>query len=120
MAGFSIILISRYAGGLRTLGPIFRFEIHGLTFGQNLESIALNGRKMYKYVLATISRGDKAESLGFVEPFNSSVGHFNLPLIQNSEIRSIAYLKISKDRDTEMKSEKSLGLATNPVTRSYT
>jgi len=68
-----------------------------LTFGQYLEPVTLYGGKMYKYVLATIGRGNKTESLGFVEPFNSSVIHFDLPLKYVVEIDQSL---ISKNRKT--------------------
>jgi len=77
--GFQIESGNRYAGSLEALGPIFDIEIHGLTLGQNLESFRLDGRKMYKNILASISRRYKTESLGFIEPFNRSARHFDLP-----------------------------------------
>jgi hypothetical protein len=95
--GFQIESSSRYVGGLRALGAVFDVETHGLAFSQNLESFRLDGGKVYKHVLATIGRGDEAESLGFVEPFNSSVSHFDLPLKYKVKIDQSL---ISKNRKT--------------------
>jgi hypothetical protein len=94
--GSKVTLHSRYAGRLRTLGPVLNVEVHGLALGQDLEPIALDGGKMYEYVLTTIGRGDKSESLGFVEPLNSSVCHFDLPFEIVKDDQSL----ISKNRKT--------------------
>jgi hypothetical protein len=39
---------------------------------------------MYEYIFTTIIRGDKTETFGIVEPFNSACSHVvSIPLVKN-------------------------------------
>jgi len=46
-------------------------ELNLLTIGQSFEAIALDGAEMNEHIGAIFTL-DKAESLGFVKPFNST------------------------------------------------
>ena len=60
---------------LAVSGISLRIERYGLTFLQSLESVNLNGRIMYEYILSVVSVGDETIALFSVEPLNCTVAH---------------------------------------------
>ena len=56
-------------------GISFRIKRYGLTFLQSLESVNLNRRIMYEYILSVVSVGDETIALFSVEPLNCTVAH---------------------------------------------
>src|SRR5437764_9922851 len=60
--------------GLPALGALDHIELHLLTFLQAAESIRLNGREVYKHVLAVLT-ADKSIALGVVKPLYCSCFH---------------------------------------------
>ena len=81
MAGFlvqtcmEIPLTSRNIGSLQALRTLLDIKVYCLTFNQGLEAVAGNCGKMYEYIFAAISRGDKTKTLGIVKPFNCTCSH---------------------------------------------
>src|SRR5437016_8830030 len=75
-------LIAEFTGGLQRLhilglpplGALDHIELHLLTFLQTAESIRLNGREVYKHVLAVLT-ADKSIALGVVKPLYCSCFH---------------------------------------------
>ena len=70
-----VLLLSVNVDCLQTLWTLLDIKIDCLAFGQRLEPIAIDSRKMYEDILATISGCDKSKTLGLVEPFNSTCSH---------------------------------------------
>src|SRR5438093_7575965 len=70
-------------GRLKPLRAPRHVELQGLTLGEGLEAIALNGRVMNEHVLAAFLR-DEAEPLRLVEPLHSTTCHMQL-LVSGSE-----------------------------------
>jgi hypothetical protein len=68
------------ARGLRALGAIFHVKRNRLPFGENLEAFGLDLGEVHEYVFAAIGGSDEAKAFGFVEPFDSTCRHFDLPL----------------------------------------
>jgi len=60
--------------GLPPLRALDHIELHLLTFLQAAESIRLNGREVYKHVLAVLT-ADKSIALGVVKPLYCSCFH---------------------------------------------
>jgi hypothetical protein len=59
--------------GLKTLGALHQLELDNLTLIQGAVAIALNGSKVYENILVTFwISGDKAKTLGVVEPLYSA------------------------------------------------
>jgi hypothetical protein len=65
------VLKWNYVFCLRAFLAIRYVEFNLLAVGQSFEAIALDGAEMNEYIRAIFSL-DKAESLGFVKPFNST------------------------------------------------
>jgi len=57
--------------GLGAFGALNHLKLHFLIFGQGAEAFSLNGAVMYKDI-RTVIPGNKAISLGIVEPFYSA------------------------------------------------
>src|SRR5262249_55962403 len=68
--------------GRRPLLPLHDVELDALTFGERLESIALDGRVMNEAVLLSILGRNEAEPLGIVEPLDRACRtHCPTPLV---------------------------------------
>src|SRR5262249_54850827 len=65
-------------GGLQALGAASDLEFDGVTLGQGLEALGLDGGVVNEDVLSTILR-DESVPLGLVEPLDSSVCHASVP-----------------------------------------
>ena len=50
-------------------------EIDALTFGQGLETVGLNRRKMSEEIFTTIIRRNEAKTLGIVKPLHATCCH---------------------------------------------
>ena len=74
MAAHPKLLDSSDVLGFRALRVLDDLELHGLTLGQSLESVTLNGRKMNEYVWSTFLL-DEAEAFFLVKPLYSSTRH---------------------------------------------
>ena len=61
--------------GLKSLGSLFNSELDLLAFLQVLETIALNGREMYKDIISTFA-SEKAVALRSIEPLDCTVDTF--------------------------------------------
>jgi hypothetical protein len=59
---------------LRTRGHV---ERDALVLLQGLEALALDSREVSEQIFAAFVRGDKAETLGVIEPFNDASCHYN-------------------------------------------
>ena len=57
---------------LRTFGALFRVVCYLLAFSKCAETLTGDSRKVDKKVFATIGRGYKTKSFGFVKPFYST------------------------------------------------
>src|SRR5208283_81243 len=68
------ILRFHYIDCFRTLGTFFDIKADRFTFSQRFKAVTLNGCVMNKNI-SSIFTGNKAVSLGIVEPFNCSVRH---------------------------------------------
>jgi hypothetical protein len=62
-------------GCLQTFGALLDIKVNSLAFYQCLEAVSTDSRKMYEYIFAAISGGDKTKTFGIVEPFNSACSH---------------------------------------------
>ena len=60
--------------GLPPLGAFDYIELHLLTFLQAAESIGLNGREVYKHILAVLT-ADETITFGVVKPLYCSCFH---------------------------------------------
>jgi hypothetical protein len=60
---------------LQTFRTLLDIEVDALSLCECLESVTDNGGKMYEDILTAVSWGDKAKSLGFVEPLDSACSH---------------------------------------------
>lgn len=83
MAGFSVSK-SQYAyldsgdvDRCRPLLTLFDVETYFLSFIEGFVAIAINGRVVYEYILATFFRCDEAKTFGCVEPLNSTSTQVN-------------------------------------------
>src|SRR5262245_11384626 len=65
------------ARGLQALRPTGDLELDALTFGQSLETLALDGREVHEHVLAAFLR-DETKTLGLVEPLHGTTSHVQL------------------------------------------
>ena len=61
--------------GLRTFRPIGDREADALSFGERLESLALNRAEVDKNV-RTVLAGNEAKTLGIIEPFDRTLFAF--------------------------------------------
>jgi hypothetical protein len=71
----------RNAGGLGAFRARRQIIAHTLTFLQAAKAFGVNCRKVDEDIVATILGGNKAKSLGIVEPLHCSVWHFLLTSI---------------------------------------
>src|SRR5437879_11861589 len=60
--------------GVQPLVPGLHLELHRLPFGESLEPVHLDGRKMHEHVLAAILLNE-AVVLRIIEPLHLSLGH---------------------------------------------
>ena len=60
--------------GLPALGAFDHIELYLLTFLQAAESVRLNGREVYEYILAVLA-ADKSIAFGVIEPLYCSCFH---------------------------------------------
>lgn len=61
--------------GLLALRAGRHVERNALAFGQRAEALGLNCREVSEQVFATTVRGDEAETLGIIEPFDDASSH---------------------------------------------
>lgn len=73
-------------GSLLALGALHDIEGHFLTFLQGLETIHVDGGEMREKIFAAIIRGDKTETLGIIEPLDSTDCHVCNFLTKNERI----------------------------------
>ncbi len=78
-AGFfpvvEVVLFADDVRGLRSLGTLLNVESDFLTFRQSAEARAVDRAEMHEHIRATVILGNKAETLGFVEPFHGTSSH---------------------------------------------
>jgi hypothetical protein len=70
---------------LPSLGTLHYVELNGLTFLQALEAVRVNSGVVNEHIFAVLTR-DKAEALRVVEPFHSTLFHFESYFL-NFELR---------------------------------
>src|SRR3954466_5632208 len=56
----------------RALRALNHVELHGLTLGEGLETVALNGGVVHEAILLAVRGGDEAKALGVVEPLHGA------------------------------------------------
>jgi hypothetical protein len=106
-AGRKPCLPGRSVGGadvrrLLALGAGGDVEVDALTFGEGLETLALDRGKMGEEIIAAALRGDEAEALGIVEPLHGTCCHV-LYILQKIECRGTCPLSGRRSRQQVMK-----------------
>ena len=79
-----------YVFSFRAFRAIFHIKGNLVTFGQRLETFALNGSMVDKYVTAVFF-GYEAVSFGLIKPLNSSIWHADLPPCSVLKITELCY-----------------------------
>ena len=69
-------LLNYHIGRLQSLRAFFHVKSHLLTFGQSLEAVAGNSTEMNEHIVTAVVLRDEAETLGFIEPLNSTCSYY--------------------------------------------
>lgn len=70
------VLLRYDVGSGRALGALLDFVTDSLTLSQSLEARARNGAEMHEQIITTLFRCNESETLGLVEPLNSTCSHY--------------------------------------------
>jgi len=80
---YATTLYAGYVGCLQAFWTLDYFKINRITFSKGLEAIAVDGREVNEYILATFLL-QKTKPLAVIEPLNPALCHTLLLLLHSA------------------------------------